>query len=59
MSPGKRGKGEEKGVRGIDIELRSQTEEDVLSLQLERETRTQLSLEMQVCQRPTFVSMLV
>lgn len=59
MSPGKRGEGEEKGVRGIDIELRSQTEEDVLSLQLERGTRTPLTLEMQVCQRLTFVSMLV
>lgn len=48
MSLEKRDEDEEKEVRGIHIELRSQKEEDVLSLRLERGTRIQLSLEMQV-----------
>lgn len=44
MLLGKRGEDEGKEVRGINIELRSQTEEDVLSLREERGTRIQLSL---------------
>lgn len=40
----KRSEDEGKEVRGINIELRSQREEDVLSLREERGTRIQLSL---------------
>lgn len=44
MLIGKRSEDEGKEVRGINTELRSQTEEDVSSLREERGTRIQLSL---------------
>lgn len=47
MLLGKRSEDEGKEVCGINIELRSQTEEDVLSLREESGTRIQLSLQMQ------------